>query len=55
MKICILTKKEKPGVEKAILFTESFIDDCDVYCGEVFESLKDKVNLFTFISSQAIN
>jgi len=39
MKICILTKKEKPGVEKAILFTESFIDDCDVYCGEINDPL----------------
>jgi len=35
MKICILAKNEKPGLEEAISFAESFIDDCDVFCGEI--------------------
>ena len=35
MKICILTKKEKPGVKEAISFTKSFIDDCDVFFGKI--------------------
>ena len=33
MKICILTKKEKPGVKEVISFTKTFIDDCDVFFG----------------------
>ena len=45
MKICILAKKEKPGVEKAILFIKKFIDDCDVYFGDINDPFpKDLTN-----------
>ena len=43
MKICILTKKEKPGVEKAISFTESLFDACDVFFGKMNEPLPEKL------------
>ena len=39
MKICILAKKEKPGVEEAISFSEGLIDDCDVFFGKINDPL----------------
>jgi len=35
MKICFLTKKDKPGVKEAITFTKGIDEDIDVYCGEI--------------------
>ena len=43
MKICILTKKEKPGVKEAISFTKSFIDDCDVFFGEINDPFPEDI------------
>ena len=43
MKICILTKKDTPGVEKAISFAESLIDDCDVFWGKINDLLPEKL------------
>ena len=43
MKICFLTKIEKPGVREAIEFTEDFTKDIDVFSGNIDDNLPEEV------------
>ncbi len=43
MKICFLTKKEKPGVNEALIATESITKDIDIFNGDLNAPFPEKV------------
>ena len=43
MKICFLTKKEKPGVEEAISFTKKLSSDINIYSGKISDPLPKNI------------
>ena len=43
MNICFLTKKEKPGVKEAIVFTKNITKDIDVFYGDTFDPFPESV------------
>jgi len=43
MKICFLTKKDKPGVKEAITFTKSLDANIDVFYGDVMDSFPKRI------------
>jgi len=45
MKICFLTKKEKPGVKKAINYLKKFSDSVEVFSGYVNDPIPKQLNL----------